>query len=185
MFAGPTRPAPPPPVSTSSISLPPPPSLPTSSIRPPTGPYYPATTFPHDFARHCPRVLQHQPNVPCPHCQHGHTTIPPSHPPPPPYMLPPTLEMPRPGPDPRYAAPETRFPPAPADVLQEDEGDAWNCNACTFRNHPALEKCEVCEMPRILPQAPEPRSSKFSTSTLMFQPSARGRKLRLGLIELE
>ncbi|XP_025096881.1 TGF-beta-activated kinase 1 and MAP3K7-binding protein 3-like isoform X2 [Pomacea canaliculata] len=32
-----------------------------------------------------------------------------------------------------------------------EEGDSWNCSACTFRNHPALKKCEMCEMPRMMP----------------------------------
>ena len=139
----PTRPAPPPPVTTSSnISLPPPPSLPTfhqaSTAAPPSGPYYPSMAHPHDYL-HCPRFHQHQPRVPCLYCQHGHNSIPPSHPPPPPYMVPPTLNMPQPS-NPHPAV----LPPA-----QEDEGEPWNCSACTFQNHPALEKCEVCEMPRI------------------------------------
>jgi len=25
----------------------------------------------------------------------------------------------------------------------------WNCSECTFANHPSLETCEICEMPRI------------------------------------
>ncbi|CAH1799852.1 unnamed protein product [Owenia fusiformis] len=29
-----------------------------------------------------------------------------------------------------------------------DEGPRWNCASCTLENHPALDKCEVCEMPR-------------------------------------
>ncbi|XP_062833539.1 TGF-beta-activated kinase 1 and MAP3K7-binding protein 2 isoform X1 [Anolis carolinensis] len=31
---------------------------------------------------------------------------------------------------------------------EEDEGAQWNCTACTFLNHPALNRCEQCEMPR-------------------------------------
>ncbi|ESO87164.1 hypothetical protein LOTGIDRAFT_154664 [Lottia gigantea] len=31
-----------------------------------------------------------------------------------------------------------------------EEGEQWNCTACTFLNHPALNKCECCEMPRIV-----------------------------------
>nr|XP_037875251.1 uncharacterized protein LOC101743924 isoform X2 [Bombyx mori] len=27
---------------------------------------------------------------------------------------------------------------------------SWQCHMCTFRNHPLLDKCEECEMPRIL-----------------------------------
>lgn len=26
----------------------------------------------------------------------------------------------------------------------------WQCHMCTFRNHPLLNKCEECDMPRIL-----------------------------------
>lgn len=29
------------------------------------------------------------------------------------------------------------------------EGPKWNCDMCTFQNHPLLDKCEQCEMPRI------------------------------------
>ncbi|KAM8946124.1 TGF-beta-activated kinase 1 and MAP3K7-binding protein 2 isoform 2-T2 [Pelodytes ibericus] len=31
---------------------------------------------------------------------------------------------------------------------EEDEGAQWNCTACTFLNHPALNRCEQCDMPR-------------------------------------
>ncbi|XP_071442546.1 TGF-beta-activated kinase 1 and MAP3K7-binding protein 3-like [Hetaerina americana] len=30
------------------------------------------------------------------------------------------------------------------------EGPNWMCPTCTFRNHPALDKCEQCEMPCIM-----------------------------------
>lgn len=30
-----------------------------------------------------------------------------------------------------------------------EEGERWSCLACTFENHPALKKCEMCEMPRV------------------------------------
>lgn len=32
----------------------------------------------------------------------------------------------------------------------EIEDPKWNCHMCTFQNHPLLDKCEQCEMPRIL-----------------------------------
>ncbi|XP_063773576.1 TGF-beta-activated kinase 1 and MAP3K7-binding protein 2 [Pseudophryne corroboree] len=32
--------------------------------------------------------------------------------------------------------------------MEEDEGSQWNCTACTFLNHPALNRCEQCDMPR-------------------------------------
>ncbi|XP_054645139.1 TGF-beta-activated kinase 1 and MAP3K7-binding protein 3 [Dunckerocampus dactyliophorus] len=39
----------------------------------------------------------------------------------------------------------------PAAVPQRDEdfeGAQWSCDSCTFLNHPALNRCEQCEMPR-------------------------------------
>ncbi|XP_061195909.1 mitogen-activated protein kinase kinase kinase 7-interacting protein 3 homolog isoform X1 [Saccostrea echinata] len=44
------------------------------------------------------------------------------------------------------------IPPAPPPQPQQDsdgDGEPWNCSACTFLNHPALNKCECCEMPRM------------------------------------
>lgn len=39
--------------------------------------------------------------------------------------------------------------PAPPPPRDEDfEGAHWNCESCTFLNHPALNRCEQCEMPR-------------------------------------
>lgn len=35
-------------------------------------------------------------------------------------------------------------------TFQDNEGPKWNCHLCTFLNHPDLDKCEQCEMPRIL-----------------------------------
>lgn len=38
----------------------------------------------------------------------------------------------------------------PLAVEDEDESvGGWNCIGCTFYNHPALEKCEECETPRL------------------------------------
>ncbi|KAG8451893.1 hypothetical protein GDO86_003911 [Hymenochirus boettgeri] len=38
---------------------------------------------------------------------------------------------------------------SPISARDEDfEGSPWNCNSCTFLNHPALNRCEQCEMPR-------------------------------------
>lgn len=31
---------------------------------------------------------------------------------------------------------------------EDDEGAQWSCTACTFLNHPALNRCEKCEFPR-------------------------------------
>ncbi|KAM4713195.1 TGF-beta-activated kinase 1 and MAP3K7-binding protein 2 isoform 2-T2 [Anableps anableps] len=36
----------------------------------------------------------------------------------------------------------------PTPEQEEDEGTHWNCTACTFLNHPALNRCEQCEFPR-------------------------------------
>ncbi|KAJ8385934.1 hypothetical protein AAFF_G00178960 [Aldrovandia affinis] len=33
-------------------------------------------------------------------------------------------------------------------AAEEDEGTQWSCTACTFLNHPALNRCEQCEFPR-------------------------------------
>ncbi|KAM6963171.1 TGF-beta-activated kinase 1 and MAP3K7-binding protein 3 [Aplochiton taeniatus] len=39
--------------------------------------------------------------------------------------------------------------PAAGPQRDEDfEGAQWNCESCTFLNHPALNRCEQCEMPR-------------------------------------
>lgn len=39
--------------------------------------------------------------------------------------------------------------PVPGPQRDEDfEGSQWNCESCTFLNHPALNRCEQCEMPR-------------------------------------
>ncbi|XP_054268976.1 TGF-beta-activated kinase 1 and MAP3K7-binding protein 3-like isoform X1 [Macrosteles quadrilineatus] len=38
---------------------------------------------------------------------------------------------------------------APA-VTVVGEGRHWTCHVCTFHNHPALNKCEQCDMPRII-----------------------------------
>ncbi|XP_077290343.1 uncharacterized protein LOC143914128 [Arctopsyche grandis] len=33
---------------------------------------------------------------------------------------------------------------------QSDDADSWKCHVCTFRNHALLNKCEQCDMPRII-----------------------------------
>lgn len=47
--------------------------------------------------------------------------------------------------------------PRPCSLLSEDEenheDNRWKCSKCTFLNHPALEACEVCEMPNVCPDA--------------------------------
>ena len=42
-------------------------------------------------------------------------------------------------------------------TLQHAEGENnWKCSACTFSNHPALDKCEICEMPLMTSQRSAP-----------------------------
>ncbi|CAF89189.1 unnamed protein product, partial [Tetraodon nigroviridis] len=44
---------------------------------------------------------------------------------------------------------EKRPVPVPGPQTDEDfEGAQWDCEICTFLNHPALNRCEQCEMPR-------------------------------------
>lgn len=31
---------------------------------------------------------------------------------------------------------------------QSDEAELWGCSKCTFKNHPDLKTCEVCETSR-------------------------------------
>lgn len=37
---------------------------------------------------------------------------------------------------------------------ETEEGEPWSCTYCTFSNHPALKKCEMCEIPRLMPYYP-------------------------------
>ena len=69
-----------------------------------------------------------------------------------------TLTVPPPLP-PRISA-VTQIPPAPPSQPLVNSGDSdadgeqWSCSACTFLNHPALNKCECCEMPRMSVASP-------------------------------
>merc|ERR1719499_2035242 len=65
------------------------------------------------------------------------TTTPPGRTPPPPRPPPPR---------PARAAPP---PPQPTSSSSSEEGPQWACSECTFLNHPALDKCEQCEMARV------------------------------------
>lgn len=44
--------------------------------------------------------------------------------------------------------PGSKIVKASPEQQEEDEGSQWNCTACTFLNHPALNRCEQCEFPR-------------------------------------
>jgi len=57
-----------------------------------------------------------------------------------------TSPPPRP-PPPRQ--PARTAPPPPAASSSSEEGPQWSCSECTFLNHPALDKCEQCEMARV------------------------------------
>ncbi|XP_032889079.1 TGF-beta-activated kinase 1 and MAP3K7-binding protein 3 isoform X3 [Amblyraja radiata] len=46
------------------------------------------------------------------------------------------------------AGPVTAHSRRPHQRDEDYEGAPWNCNSCTFLNHPALNRCEQCEMPR-------------------------------------
>ncbi|KAM9316980.1 TGF-beta-activated kinase 1 and MAP3K7-binding protein 2 [Gastrophryne carolinensis] len=50
-------------------------------------------------------------------------------------------------PKPKDQRPAVKTPKNVPDT-EEDEGAQWNCTACTFLNHPALNRCEQCDMPR-------------------------------------
>lgn len=43
------------------------------------------------------------------------------------------------------------IPPAWAPVgdREERDGPSWVCRMCTFDNHPLMDKCEQCDMPRL------------------------------------
>ncbi|KAM6291866.1 TGF-beta-activated kinase 1 and MAP3K7-binding protein 3 isoform 5-T5 [Porphyrio hochstetteri] len=42
----------------------------------------------------------------------------------------------------------SKQPPRTQPRDEDFEGAPWNCDSCTFLNHPALNRCEQCEMPR-------------------------------------
>jgi len=49
---------------------------------------------------------------------------------------------------PPVAEPMETETPAPSDLVA-GEGGKWNCSQCTFANHPQLDTCEICNMPKI------------------------------------
>lgn len=46
-------------------------------------------------------------------------------------------------------SPSTSLPPTNSSVTSSSEGGSWSCDSCTFHNHPSLDECEMCYMPRI------------------------------------
>ncbi|CAG2251388.1 MAP3K7IP3 [Mytilus edulis] len=83
----------------------------------------------------------------------------------PPPPDPPTSDSPPPPLPPRIHA----IPPAPPQQPPTGSGDSdgdgeqWSCSACTLLNHPALNKCECCEMPRINSSPPSTGVSSHGT----------------------
>lgn len=67
--------------------------------------------------------------------------------PPPPRPPPPIREFSNPVPQ------VHSLPVRPAPIARQEDEDVdtgkWNCSACTFLNHQDLDKCEICEMPKI------------------------------------
>ncbi|MGH0117483.1 UNVERIFIED_CONTAM: hypothetical protein FKN15_078177 [Acipenser sinensis] len=51
-------------------------------------------------------------------------------------------------PKPSKKEPRTSSKPRRQPRDEDFEGAHWNCESCTFLNHPALIRCEQCEMPR-------------------------------------
>ncbi|XP_060608598.1 TGF-beta-activated kinase 1 and MAP3K7-binding protein 3-like isoform X2 [Ruditapes philippinarum] len=85
-----------------------------------------------------------------------HKSTPTRPPPEIPPELPPRDPQPREVPPPlppRIAATQVPPPPPHQPTINsgdsDAEGEMWNCSACTLLNHPALNKCECCEMPRM------------------------------------
>ncbi|KAL4232915.1 TGF-beta-activated kinase 1 and MAP3K7-binding protein 2 [Mactra antiquata] len=89
-----------------------------------------------------------------------------------PPQLPPRDPTPRDVPPPlppRISASHVLPPPSHQPTVNSGDSDAdgeqWSCSACTFLNHPALNKCECCEMPRMNTTSPlnSPRGSVSHT----------------------
>ncbi|XP_041127891.1 TGF-beta-activated kinase 1 and MAP3K7-binding protein 3-like isoform X1 [Polyodon spathula] len=51
-------------------------------------------------------------------------------------------------PEPSKKEPRSSSKPRRQPRDEDFEGAHWNCESCTFLNHPALNRCEQCEMPR-------------------------------------
>ncbi|XP_002730686.1 TGF-beta-activated kinase 1 and MAP3K7-binding protein 3-like [Saccoglossus kowalevskii] len=87
-----------------------------------------SSSFYGNFTTGAPGPVPPKPPTPS---KSAHSMIPPARPPPPlPAKKPP--------------------PPPPVKTSDPDEGQQWSCVHCTFLNHPALDKCETCEMPRVV-----------------------------------
>lgn len=60
------------------------------------------------------------------------------------------------------------YPPAWQPELGENsvDGPSWVCNLCTFNNHPLMNKCEQCDMPRLFDRGNTGRTSGKSAEEL-------------------
>lgn len=56
----------------------------------------------------------------------------------------------------------------------ERDGPSWVCTMCTFDNHPLMNKCEECDMPRLLNPSGSAGTvhSKSSASTFLLSSSS-------------
>lgn len=36
----------------------------------------------------------------------------------------------------------------------QDESNKWQCSNCTFANHPAIDVCEMCQLPKSVTRRP-------------------------------
>lgn len=63
----------------------------------------------------------------------------------------------------------------------DEVAESWSCQSCTFRNHPALFTCEVCEMPRIRVADPPPGFQSPFTASRARSPFAHCLLLATGV----
>lgn len=83
------------------------------------------------------------------------------------------------------SVPRHRYWPARASDSQSsaaaavpDTNAPWHCTACTFTNHEALQRCEICEMPRSSTTAGVAASSQFDSQAVrpLAEPVQAGHK---------
>lgn len=104
----------------------------------------------------------------------SHRAVPPPRPPPPIPVRQPSVEPPttRPSCTGRQFSNNSdiyRVPPVPPpqptiNSAESEEGEHWNCKACTFSNFPALKECEMCGLLRD-PPLPVSSSPAFSSTS--------------------
>ncbi|GBN48394.1 TGF-beta-activated kinase 1 and MAP3K7-binding protein 2 [Araneus ventricosus] len=68
---------------------------------------------------------------------------------------------------------------------EDDENSSWKCKSCTFVNHPALEKCEMCELPKGF-GCTKYNPNYSTTSRLRLMPSTEGQPRRaVGSVQIK